>query len=526
VSRRARLALLGAYAVCTFGAFPHPVAGRVVDLGVVLAWASPALLVLLVRGLSPRRALRWGFLAGLVAHTAILHWIWVVTVVYGQAPALAGVLGPLGLGAYIAAFTGLFGWGHAALGRHGLASPLAAAVLWTALDHLRSFALTGFPWATLGYAQHENPALCGLLPYTGVYGLSFATALGGAALADLARPGEPRARRTGAWAALAVVVALHGAGAASWAWREGPKGPSLRVAVLQGNIDQGVKWSREWRERTLGIYEELSRRAARQGARLVVWPETAVPGALDADAGLRQRVADLARETGAAYVVGGVGLTLSPDGARRFYDSAFVVTPEGAFADRYDKAHLVPFGEYVPLRALWGTFLSAVASGIASGDVSPGERPRAVPLDLPDRERVRAGIPICYELLFPDLVRRFTASGAQILLAITNDAWYGRTGAPYQFLAMTEMRAAESGLWAARAANTGVSAFIDPRGRVRARTPIFERELLVADVPLRDPGAPATPYVRYGDVFAYAQWLGVAGLAVAAARRRRRKGPS
>ena len=133
---------------------------------------------------------------------------------------------------------------------------------------------------------------------------------------------------------------------------------------------------------------------------------------------------------------------------------------------------------------------------------------------------VTAGVPICYELLFPDLVRRFVGDGADVLFAITNDAWYGRTGAPYQFLAITAMRSAETRVWTARAANTGVSAIIDARGRVRAQTGIFERGLLVADVPLRPPPVGGSFYTRLGDLFAGACWLGVAALGAAAWARR------
>ena len=174
---------LGAYAVFTFLSFPHPLAGRVVDLGIGVSWLVPACLWMGLRGMPPARAAKRVFLASLAAHTAVLHWIWIVTVVYGHAHPLLGVAGPLGLGAYIAAFTASFGAVAAGFARVGWGSPLLLAVAWTVLDHLRSFALSGFPWATLGYAQHLNPALLGLAPWTGVYGLSFATALGGFALA-------------------------------------------------------------------------------------------------------------------------------------------------------------------------------------------------------------------------------------------------------------------------------------------------------------------------------------------------------
>jgi apolipoprotein N-acyltransferase len=217
-----------------------------------------------------------------------------------------------------------------------------------------------------------------------------------------------------------------------------------------------------------------------------------------------------------ALVIGAVGLE-GPDEALRFYDSAFLLEPTGRFAARYDKAHLVPFGEYVPLRGLIGSLLAAVARGIAPDSVTPGAGPRAVRVDGVGAA-FSAGMPICYELLFPDLVRRFVRGGASVLFAITNDAWYGRTGAPHQFLAITALRSAETRVFTVRAANTGVSAIIDARGTVLQRTRIFERDLLVADVPLRPPPVGGSFYTRHGDVFAWLCWSGL--LALAAARLR------
>jgi apolipoprotein N-acyltransferase len=518
---------LAAYAAVTFLAFPHPLGGRVVDLGLLFAWLSPFFLLRSVDGLAPRLAARRGFAAGLVAHGAILHWIYVVTVRYGHAPPPVGVVAPVALAAYVALFTGAFAAAFAWLAARGLASPLAIAALWTACEHLRSFVLTGFPWATLGYAQHRNLALLGLAPYTGVYGLSFATALGAAAL-DAAwrdrRAGRPPGRA--ALGSLAVLALLHAAGLASALSADAPARASVRVAVLQGNIEQGVKWSREWFEDTLLAYEELTREAAAAGAEVVVWPETAVPAAIETGEREVRRLSELARDANVALVVGAVGIEPAPPGAPaqtlpRVYDSAFVLTPEGQVAERYDKSQLVPFGEYVPFQDLLGRFLQAVARGIAATGVTPGAAPRAlgIPLPGPGAGRLTAGVPICYELLFPDLVRRFVHDGAELLLAITNDAWYGRTGAPYQFLAMTALRSAETGVWTARAANTGVSAIIDARGRVRSQTRLFERAWLVADLPLRSAAAGATAYVRHGDWLAVACWIALGALGIAGVRR-------
>ena len=520
MSRPLRAALAAGYAAATFLAFPFLQGDRVVDLGGVFAYVAPALLLLSLRGLAPRAAALLAAGASLLAHTLVWHWIYVVTVVYGHAPPAVGVAAPALLAVYPALFAGGFGAAFAALDARRLAGPFAVAALWTALyDHARSFALTGWPWATLGYAQHANFALLPLASFAGVYGLCFVCALGGAGLAALAQ----RRWRAAALAAAGVALA-HAAGLAlaPGAAGEAQSGERVRIAVLQGNIDQGVKWSPAWRERTLGIYAEQTREAVRRGARLVVWPETALPGALEGEPSLADDVRALARETGAWLVVGGVGLEFDAQSGRpsHFFDSAFVVSAEGEIVDRYDKTHLVPFGEYVPLRGLLGLIVSSVARGIAPVDVAEGERVRSVQV-APDG-RFPVGVAVCYELIFPELMRRFAADGAEILLGITNDAWYGRTGAPYQFLAITALRSAETGLWTARAANTGVSAFIDPAGRVRAQTPIFEPGLLVADVPRHPDPRGATFYVRHGDWFAAGCWLAVAGLAGTAWRRARR----
>lgn len=523
MSRGARIALLSGYAVATFMAFPHPLGDRVVDWGWISGWLSPALLVLGLRGCGPRRAAKLGFAAGLLAHAAILHWLYIVSVVHGQSPPLLGLLGPLGMGAhaglFVAIFAGVFAW----FGARGLDSPWLAAALWTSLDHLRSLGQLGFPWATLGYSQHENPTLLGIVGYTGVYGLSFCVVLGGAGLARAFwdwRSGRGFPGRSWSW--LAGVLAIAALGAVSASRPSSPEDRSIRVAVLQGNIDQAVKWDPGWIEQTLLRYEQLSRQAVAQGAQVVVFPESAVPGALNADAHLRHRLAQLARDTGAVYVLGSVAVeaVLGPPW-QRFFDSAFVVSAEGRFEDRYDKSQLVPFGEFVPLRAWLGRLFQAVARGMASEGVTRGPGPRTVslPLRAPGLEPVTAGVPICYELLFPDLTRRFVRDGAALLLAITNDAWYGRTGAPYQFLAMTAVRSAENAVWTARAANTGVSAIIDARGRVRSQTRIFESALLVADVPLRPAPLGGTFYSRHGDLFVGVCWSVVVGFGFAAGRQ-------
>ncbi len=514
------------YLIATFLAFPHPLGDRVVDLGLIASWLSPAFLLLALRGLGPGPAARRAFWLGLLAHGAVLHWIYVVTVQYGGAPVWAGFVTPLLLALYPAAATALFAVGAAWLGRRSAAAPLALAGLWVVLDHARSFVFGGFPWATLGYGLHLDQPLLGLASVTGVYGLSAVAVLGGAsallALRPFAGPPRPRLAALG----IGAVALLHGLGV--WLAPAPPEGPTLRVAVLQGNIEQGVKWAPDYFERTIRIYEALAFQAAAEGAELIVWPETAIPGALtDPELALRFEV--LARATGARLVVGAAGVEW--DETRtvpHIFDSAYLYAPDGHVSERYDKVKLVPFGEFLPLRDLLGRIIKPLATGVSNRDLTAGSGPRAVESwGEPGQDPVlRLGVPICYELLFPDHVRRMSKDGAQLLLGITNDAWYGATGAPYQFLAMTALRSAETGTWGARAANTGISALIDERGRVRESTQIFERDFLVGDLPLRSPTQAPTFYAAHGDVFAWGCWIALGAWSIAAKFREKRVRPS
>ena len=515
----ARVAWLAGFVAAWFLAFPIPIAGRVIDLGFALGWVAPALLLRGLAGLPPRRAARDAFLAALAAFALVYQWVFVAVYYYGHAPAAIGVAASVALALYPAAFFAAFGAAWSALGRVRLAGPFAAAALWVALEHARAFVATGFPWALLGYTQHANTALVAWAPIAGIWGPSFAVALASAALATHA------GARRASLAAFGVVALVLAAGTADVLREEPEPTDTVRIGVLQGNVDQDVKWSPEFAERTLADYEALTRRAAEEGAEVVVWPETAVPGSPDWDAAIAERLAKLAAETRAALVVGAVGIEPPRPRDARFYDSAFLYGPAAGRLDRYDKTHLVPFGEYVPFRDLIGRWVSAIARGAATTDVSPGKAVRTIAVPLGDGSTLSAGVPICYELLFPDGVRRFVASsegrpGAELLLAITNDAWYGRSGAPYQFLVMTALRSAENRVWTARAANTGVSALIDSRGRVRMQTALFEQTLLVGDVPRRPAPLGGTFYTRHGDWLPAACWLALAGLAVAGWRRR------
>ena len=562
-STRRRIAL-ALYALFTLLSFPHelPVVGAF-DGGLVFAWLGPAALVVGLDGLSSRSAARAAFVASLVAHTLLFYWFIVVTVGYGGMPLALGLLAPLLPGFWVAQFSALFAAIWVRLARRP-GSILSGACAWVAVDWLRGWFLGGFPWATLGYALHLDLPLLAWTRWGGVYALSFVAAAIGLALGSVAlrwngseavaassatssqesRRTRPITARSLAGVALVLVVA-HAFGLALAA-DELVDAPRVRIAAIQGNIDQGEKWDEGRRQRILETYLRLSRTAVERGAKWIVWPETAVPGSLEWDPELRQAIGALARQSDAVLVLGGMGIEFEAgvDEPSAYYDSAFVVGQDGQISDRYDKTQLVPFGEFVPLRGLLGSVFQSLARGLSPSDVTPGPAPRS--LELPGSgagvASLRAGAPICYELIFPDLVRRFVADGAGVLLAVTNDAWYGRTGAPHQFLAMTAVRSAETGRFTVRAANTGISAIIDDRGQVHERSGLFKEAVLVADVPVAretsvspdepddepDAGSEGrspvgsggvsgdvdrTFYVRHGDIFAWGCILGaLAGL--------------
>jgi apolipoprotein N-acyltransferase len=312
-------------------------------------------------------------------------------------------------------------------------------------------------------------------------------------------------------AAVVLVVIAHVAGSGLRLAAEPDSSETLRWAgLVQASIPQGEKWDPTKAQEAFDAHVELSRLVAASGeVDLIVWPEASAPVFLQVQEDYRRVLIDLARETDAVLLVGGVGIEPIDGGRNLSYaNSLFQVSPQGAFVDRYDKSILVPFGEFVPWRSALG-FLSGVATGIAAGDLTPG----------PGAETLAVGPSllaplICYEVLYPAAVREAVLRGARVLVNVTNDAWYGRSSAPHQFLAMAAMRSAEHGLPMLRAANTGVSAVVDSGGVVLRETPIFERAALRVPLPSARQGP--TLYTLLGD---WIVWLGWGFLLATGGRR-------
>jgi apolipoprotein N-acyltransferase len=466
------------------------------------AWIalSPVLFLALTR--PPRPALGWGWLAGFVFFLLLLRWLNFTFRVYSEIPWPLTWLPTVLLAGYCGLYCGLVAGAVSWIAARRGASwaLLIAPFLWVGAEWVRGHLMGGFPWGSLGYSQYRQLAVIQIAELAGVYAISFVVFAVNAAIAACVVLPWRRAA-VGLALAMAVVGATLGFGT-SRLTEASPAG-EVAVAVMQPAIEQPLKWDASHTAATLGIYGDLTRAAAREHPRLIVWPETASPTILRQDPVLLQALQDVAARYDVALLVGSIDI--GEGAGREARNTAFLLTERG-IVNRYDKIHLVPFGEYVPLSGVIG-FVRGWAEFIS--ELTPGSR--AVVFSGPPAP---FGVVICYEGIFPALVRRFVKNGARLMVNMTNDAWFGRTSGPLQHLAMYPFRAIEHRVAVVRAANTGVSAFIAPTGRIVKSLSLFERDNLIDRVPLR---TRETLYTRFGDWFAYLGLLVSAGALGAAA---------
>ena len=438
-------------------------------------------------------AFRLGLLTGILYFAGTLYWTVDVMAQYGgiATPVAVGcaALLVLYLSLYIGAVAVLLG---DAVRRLGVRGVWLAPVFWVALEWTRGWIGGGFPWVPLGSSQATVLPIAQLAAVTGVYGLSFLVALVSAAAAVLALTRQ----RTQLFAVAGVaglVLAVAAAGAVRLMDnRLNTQGRVVRVGLVQGNVPQDMKWDPKNREMILQRYLQLSRQTIQAGAELVIWPESSTPFFLERDSALAAPIHALAAQTKATFVVG----TDEFDG-EKIYNTASVIGADGRTRGVYRKMHLVPFGEYVPLKKLL-FFVGPLVEAVS--DFSPGTDAAVLDLD----HGMQGSVAICYESTYPSLAREFVARGASVLMVITNDAWFGLSSAAFQHFEMGALRAIENGRYLARAGNTGVTAIVDPYGRVTARLDLFEAGALSWDLRLLDG---RTIYTRIGDLIA---WLSAA----------------
>lgn len=443
-----------------------------------------------LRGKPPRDAAFLGFLMGLAFHGAAFYWIFIITVLGGTITVLVYALHVALFALMFRAFVQLAPTSRLRSEAVGL---WAAPLLWTAMEYLHSFGALGFPWATLGYTQSAYLPLIQHAEATSVFGVTCWVVAVNLVAYRLLEALPHRKRAAALWGiAAALLFALpyaHG----RWAMRKWDAAPAsgtrLKIAVVQPNIGPREKWDN--RDLSLQVLPQLTRQAAEHRPDLVVWPETAMPYFLLEEPGLAKRVQLLADSLHVSILTGALGMRFEP---REIYNAAFLFVPRTREVQQYHKINLVPMSERVPFNHILPS-LADLTMGRA-GSFSPG-RQRTI-FHLPAG---RFGTLICYESIFPDIARSFAAAGAQFLVIITNDAWFGPWSSASQHARMATFRAVEQRIPIARSANTGISTFVDPCGRMLGSLGLSVRGITTREVSLRQG---RTFFGTYGNVFAQA----------------------
>ena len=479
-----------------------------------MAWVALAPLLAALGEATLRRAFVLGWLSGVVYFTGTLYWVTRVMAVYGGLQPVVATLVNALLIVYLALFPALF----AVVVRrlvvsYGPRALLFSPLVWVSTELARTYLLTGFPWVLLGYSQVSVLPVAQGASLFGVYGLSGLVAAvsaaiayavgpatvrpasGGAAIGGPAKAG-PYVRTLPLIVVLVLVFCLAGWGSFRVARGElASGGTPVRVALVQGNVAQDQKMAAQAGDprsatEIFDDYLRMTRQAVAEGADLIVWPESATPFTFETEHAAAESIRRIARDARVPILFGSDQIERGVP--TRYYNSAYLVRPDGSTGGVYRKMHLVPFGEYVPMKRL--LFFAAPLVEAVS-DFSAGESAVLMPID---------GHPIstaiCYEIVYPDLVRQFVAAGSELLTTITNDAWFGDTSAPYQHFAQASMRAIENGRYLVRAANTGISGVVDPYGRVIVESRLFEPAVVTGTVYYR---TERTWYTRVGDAFAY-----------------------
>ena len=495
----------GVLLALSFPRFGHP----------AVAWVALAPLMVALGAGGLGRAFALGLTTGAVYFAGTLYWISHVMSVYGGDISLpVAVLINAALIAYLALFPAFFAVVvRRSVMAFGPSALVASPLVWVATELGRTYLFTGFPWVLLGYSQTTVLPVAQLASLIGVYGVSalVASVNAGAAIVALTggsgRSGRPgRAWRAGAsagWAprvygplagAIVLVLVVSIWGSRRVAASELTKtGVPIKIGLVQANIDQSLKMNLPAvAQEVFATHLRLTRQAISEGADAVLWPESSIPFQLEEDPVRAEQVRTIARQARVPILVGSdqIDRTSKPP---RLYNAAFLIQPDGSTGAVYRKIHLVPFGEYVPLQRVFffaGHLVDAVS------DFSPGTQASLLPI-----AGHLASTSICYEVVYPDLVRQFVLHGSELLTTITNDAWFGASSAPYQHFEQASMRAIEEGRYLVRSANTGISGIVDPYGRVLERSDLQQETVLVGTARfLKD----TTFYTQHGDVFAYA----------------------
>jgi apolipoprotein N-acyltransferase len=462
-----------------------------------LSWVA---LVPLIYSILNSNGHRYSFKAGIVAGVIYFfgtqYWISHSINNYGHLPLPASMAIVLLLSLYQSLYTGVFGLLlHLAAKNTKVPVYISAPTLWVGLEYLRGILFSGFPWSYLGYTQYKILPLIQIADITGVYGVSFLIVCFNAVIADFLIKGRapdcPLIRKLLPFACFTVIMAL----VFSYGYKRldnNLAANTVRVSVIQGNVEQEKKWDKKFTASIIDTYKTMTLKAVSDGAKLVIWPESSMPFLFGSDKTLTDDLITFQKELG-IYLVFGTDLVRGyKNGRYSLTNSAVVLAPDGKILCIYDKIHLVPFGEYVPLRDVL-FFIDKLVTGI--GDFTQGNALTIAKTPLGD-----FAAPICYEIAFSELVGAFYRYGGDFIVTITNDAWFGRTSGPYQHFIMAVFRAIETRKPVMRAANTGISGFIDSTGAVMARSELFEKAIITRDI---STNPTITFFSLFGGIFAH-----------------------
>lgn len=452
-----------------------------------LAFFAFVPLLVALDGTRPASALLLGLITGLLFFVATLYWLYTALAVYGHISPLLSTLLLLLPILYLALYFSLFAW---------LTSRCTSgeAVIMAPVYHVALECLRGILF--LGLCLHASPPMIQIASFTGVAGVSFLIIFVNAAISHFLRQSKKGAASPLIPMAALAVVALNvfwGIGEINALEKAG--GTPFTAALVQGNISQDEKWDPRFQDMVVNRYIGMTREAMLKKPDLIIWPEAAAPFYFGNAPHYTEMVRAATREGGVPLLFGGMAWEHGPEGEDRYFNSAFLIKPNGD-ESRYDKIHLVPFGEYVPYRQSL-SFAQDITMAVA-GDTVAGTS--TVPLHV---DGITTGIQICYEIIFPEGTRAFTQNGARLMVNVTNDAWYGRSAASAQELMALPFRAVENRIPVLRAANTGISAAVTASGKILHPTPIFETMTTVETV-IIPPIGRETFYTRHGEVFAYA----------------------
>ncbi|MDH7511798.1 MAG: apolipoprotein N-acyltransferase [Clostridiales bacterium] len=458
-----------------------------------LAWICLLPLFFTLSRRKPAKAFQLGFISGFVYYAILLYWIPYVPAHYGNLSPVLSVLVYLLLVALMAMFWAAFSFLYVKIRRpFPRLALLLAPFIWIVQEYAASTLLTGFPWGLLGYSQVKNLAFLQVAAVTGVYGLSFLLVF----FQSLFVLSITTKKRLPFFLGLAAVLLVHFGGLLTM--RKPARTPeTFKAAVIQGNVSSDIYWDRISEEEIEGLFErhlDLTRRAHQEGAKIIIWPEFSVPLCFSCPQPIYQefkkRLVKFVQDSQCTLLLG-TNETSQVHGETRYFNTALCLSPNLSIT-QYHKMHLVPFGEYTPYKSLF-SFIEKVTHAI--GEVTAG-RDHV----LHRFEGKSFGSPICYEIIFPDLVRKFAKRGALFLVTITNDGWYGESSAPHQHFQIAVFRAVENRRFLLRAATTGISGIIDPYGRVLSRSELMTQTFL-AD--LVTPVDTLTFYTRWGDLLPY-----------------------